>query len=273
MFKIGDFSKLSQVSVKALRYYDELGLLKPVEVDRFTGYRFYSADQLPRLNRILALKDLGLSLEQIAQLLDDDLPAAQLRGMLRLKQVEVQERVEEEQARLARVQARLRQIEQEGKMPTYEVVIKAVPAQRVASIRAIVPTYPDQDPLWRELEAYLKQQRIPATIPCFAMYHDADYRERDIEVEVCAPVETSAQGGNARVKIYDQPAVATVASLVHRGPLQKLHEAYGVLMQWLEMNGYRVAGPNRDVYVHYTFPIRQDDPSYVTEIQVPIERL
>src|SRR5512143_322161 len=116
MFKIGDFSKLSQVSVKALRYYDELGLLKPVEVDRFTGYRYYSADQLPRLHRILALKDLGLSLEQIAQLLDDDLPAAQLRGMLRLKQVELRAQMQEEQARLARVAARLNQIEQEGKM-------------------------------------------------------------------------------------------------------------------------------------------------------------
>ncbi len=101
MFKIGDFSKLSQVSVKALRYYDELGLLKPVEVDRFTGYRYYSADQLPRLNRILALKDLGLTLDEIGALLDDELPAAQIRGMLRLKQVEARERVEEERARLA----------------------------------------------------------------------------------------------------------------------------------------------------------------------------
>lgn len=61
MFKIGEFSKLSQVSVKALRYYDELGLLKPASVDRFTAYRYYSADQRPRLNRILALKDLGIA--------------------------------------------------------------------------------------------------------------------------------------------------------------------------------------------------------------------
>jgi len=98
--------------VKTLRYYDEIGLLKPAQVDRFTGYRYYSEDQLPRLNRILALKDLGLSLEQIGRLLDDDLPPAQLRGMLRLKQAEIQQCVEEEQARLARVEMRLRQIEQ-----------------------------------------------------------------------------------------------------------------------------------------------------------------
>ena len=87
MLKIGDFSKLSLVSVKALRYYDELGLLKPVQVDEFTGYRYYSTSQLTRLNRILALKDLGLALEQIAQLLDQDLTPDQVRGMLKLKQI------------------------------------------------------------------------------------------------------------------------------------------------------------------------------------------
>ena len=92
MFKIGDFSKISQVSMRMLRHYDEIGLLKPAHVDPFTGYRSYSADQLPRLNRILALRDLGLSLEEIGRVLDDDLPASELRGMLRLKQAELRQR-------------------------------------------------------------------------------------------------------------------------------------------------------------------------------------
>src|SRR5512136_705220 len=133
MIKIGDFSKLSFVSVRTLRYYEEMGLLKPVEVDRFTGYRYYSFDQLPRLNRILALKDLGFSLEQIAQLLDEGLPPDQIRGMLRMRQTEMRQQAEEERARLARVEARLRQIEQEGKMPTHEVVIKKIEPQLVAA--------------------------------------------------------------------------------------------------------------------------------------------
>jgi len=95
VFKIGDFSRLSLVSVKALRYYDELGLLKPARVDEFTGYRYYSASQLTRLNRILAMKDMGLSLEQIALLLDKELTPDQIRGMLRLKQVELRQQLEE----------------------------------------------------------------------------------------------------------------------------------------------------------------------------------
>jgi DNA-binding transcriptional MerR regulator len=101
MFKIGDFSKLSRVSIKALRLYDEMRLLKPIQVDQFTSYRYYCASQLPRLNRILAFKDLGFSLEQILKLLDEDLSLAEIRGMLRLKQAELQNYIETEQARLA----------------------------------------------------------------------------------------------------------------------------------------------------------------------------
>jgi DNA-binding transcriptional MerR regulator len=85
MFKIGEFSRLSRVSVRMLRHYDQLGLLKPSRTDNFTNYRYYSADQLPRLNRILALRDLGFSLEQIGNMLDEELSAEQLMGMLNLK--------------------------------------------------------------------------------------------------------------------------------------------------------------------------------------------
>ena len=157
MFKIGEFSKLSMVSTKTLRYYDEIGLFKPAKIDRFSGYRYYSASQLSRLNRILALKDLGLSLDQIAHLLENDLPPAEIRGMLRLKQVEIETQVREEQARLARVETRLRQIEQEGIMPTQEIVLKEIPAQNVASVREVLPNMGQLGGLYEELFGYLGQ--------------------------------------------------------------------------------------------------------------------
>ncbi len=274
MFKIGDFSRLCQLSVKTLRYYDEIGLLKPVEVDRFTGYRYYSADQLPRLNRILALKDLGLSLEQIAQLLNDKLTAERIRGMLRLKRAEAQERVQEEQARLARVEARLSQIEQEGKMPEYEVVIKKVPPSRVASIRDTIPAYSQQGPLWGEVYAYLGQQRAQFNGPCLAIYHDPEYTECDVDVEVCQPIAGSASG-NARVKVRELPAVETMASVVHKGPFNTINGAYDALMTWVQANGYRIAGANLEIYLQTGSggQVRQDDPSYVTEIQFPVEKV
>src|SRR5512136_3460541 len=151
MLRIGDFSRLSRVSVKALRYYDEIGLLKPIEIDRFTGYRYYSAGQLSRLNRILLLKDLGLSLDQIGRLLESDLPPAQLRGMLKLRQAEIERSIEEEEARLTRVAALLIHIEQENvNMSKYDVVIKKVAPVRIASIRDVVANYDAQGALWGE---------------------------------------------------------------------------------------------------------------------------
>ena len=96
MFRIGDFSKFSRVSIKMLRHYDEIGLLKPVHVDPFTSYRYYSVDQLPRLNRIIALKDLGFTLEQITRLLDEGLSAEQIKGMLKLKRAEIEQQLQAE---------------------------------------------------------------------------------------------------------------------------------------------------------------------------------
>jgi DNA-binding transcriptional MerR regulator len=126
MLKIGDFSKLSLVSVKALRYYDERGLLNPAHVDTSTGYRFYSASQLTRLNRILAMKDMGLDLSQISFLLDQEPTPDQIRGMLRLKQVELHQQLTAGQAQLTRIEAWLHAFEQEAIMPAYDVVRKSV---------------------------------------------------------------------------------------------------------------------------------------------------
>lgn len=154
MLKIGDFSKLSHVSIKALRLYDQMGLLKPVHVDEFTGYRYYAAHQLPRLNRILALKDLGFSLEQIAKLLNEISPA-QIQGMLQLKHAELQRLVAEEQARLQRVAARLQQMEEDN-MPDYDVVVKTVTPIKVAAIREIIPSFHAVAGLYDELLEYLR---------------------------------------------------------------------------------------------------------------------
>ena len=117
MIRIGDFSKLSQVSIKTLRYYDETGLLKPISIDRETGYRSYSVSQLSRLNRILALKDLGFSLQQIGQVLNEGVSPEQLHGMLRLKRAVLQQHITDEQDRLARIEARLKTIDMEDTMP------------------------------------------------------------------------------------------------------------------------------------------------------------
>lgn len=270
MFKIGEFSKLSQVSVKTLRYYDELGLLRPAQVDRFTSYRYYEAQQLAQLYRIMALKDLGLSLEQIKRLLKDGLPAEQLRGMLRLKQAEIEQHLADEEERLARVGARLRQIEQEGNMPTYEVVVKEAPSLRVAALRDIIPGYSDQGPLWSELMGYLGRHNLKPTAPCLTIYHDEEYKERDVDVEVCEPVDAPL-GREGRVQVYDLPA-AQMASLVMRGSYDGFSAAYAALMGWIQGNSYRIVGPNREIYLRNAADHGVGPEDLITEIQFPVEK-
>ena len=270
MFKIGEFSKLSQVPVKTLRYYDEIGLLRPAQVDDFTGYRYYSADQLPRLNRILALKDLDLSLAQIGELLDGDLPAEQMRGMLRLKQAEVRGRVKEEEARLARVEWRLRQIEREGTMPDQEVVVKNIPAWKVATVREVIPTYGDIGQLYGALFKYVGRHRARPGGPAFSIYYDEGYRESDVDVEAAVPLSKDIPEGD-RVKVRELPAVEEMACTVHKGSYHSMAEAYNRLLTWIEANGYRICGPNREVYIKG--PGLLTKPSnYVTELQVPVEK-
>jgi effector-binding domain-containing protein len=271
MVRIGDFSRLSRVSIKTLRYYDEMGLFKPVEVDSFTGYRYYSVSQLPRLNRILALRDLGLSLEQIAQVLDEGVSLEQLRGMLRLKLAELQQHIAEEQERLARVEARLRTIELEDKMPDYDVIIKQVEPQLVAGVRATLASYPEVGRLFPEVYSYLALHGAsgPDMIGV-AIWHDEDSKTGDIDGEAVVYLKQPVPEGD-RVKVHELPG-ATMASVVHKGAFNRFSQAYEAVLKWIETNGYKVVGPNREVYLYCPEPVRQDDESYVTEIQFPVEK-
>jgi DNA-binding transcriptional MerR regulator len=273
MIRIGDFSKLSRVSIKTLRFYDEMGLLKPVEVDRFTGYRYYEFHQLPRLYRILALKDLGFSLEEIGHLLEEDLPTEQMRGMLKLRQAEIRQRVDEETERLERVDIWLRQIEQEDSMSKYDVVIKKVEPVRVASIRGVVPTPPEQGPLWGELWAYLKPQHVQPSGPCFTLYHDTEHKERDWDIEVCEQIADEL-APTQRVNVYRLPAVETMACVVHTGPFATIGQAYDAILKWLDGNKYQIVGPGREIVLREPQPENsQNDPGTVVEIQYPVAKV
>jgi effector-binding domain-containing protein/DNA-binding transcriptional MerR regulator len=273
MLKIGDFSKLSQVSLKALRFYDEMGLLKPSQIDRFTSYRYYTVDQLPRLNRILALKDLGFSLEQIRQILEQDLAPAELRGMLRLKQAEIQQEMDGERARLVRIEARLRQIEQENPMSKYDVVIKKVSPLTVVSAREIIPQYGEIGRLIGEVFGFLGRKGIQPVGAPFTIWHDHDFKDTEVDAELAVPVNVSAANavsGNEKVKISQLPAAA-MACVIHQGSYDDFGQAYTALGEWIEANGYRICGSNREIYL--SGPESSPDPAnYVTEIQFPVEK-
>lgn len=276
MLKIGDFSKLSFVSIKALRYYDERGLLKPARVDPSTGYRFYSASQLTRLNRILALKDLGLDLTQIAQLLDQELTPDQIRGMLRLKQVELHQQLAEGQAQLARIEVWLQAFEQEAIMPAYDVVIKKVAPLRVAQARGVSPKLEQPElgitlgRLFAEVTQAINEQGAAIAGPGTTLYYDPDYREQDVDVGACLAF-TGELRDSEQVKVIELPAVETMACVIHHGSFITMHHAYHAILAWIEAHGYRVGGPNRELNLE--FELGGDESQFVTEIQFPVEKV
>ncbi|MBX3086535.1 MAG: MerR family transcriptional regulator [Anaerolineae bacterium] len=276
MFKIGDFSKISRVSVKTLHHYDEIGLLNPLYVDPFTGYRYYSTDQLMRLTRILALKELGFSLEQIGQLLDGGLDHQELRGMFKLRQAELMQDAESIRTRLANLEIRLNQIEGKDSM-NYEVVLKRVAPMTVISTREIVPSSDMMrercNALLDEVGHALALLNVQTDGLCLALYYDNT--AQGIDVEMALQTTEHAPAALGRVKVYQLPAVETMASVLYRGSydaFDAVGQVYATLGKWIEQNGYRIIGPSREIYVQTPTPNASGIPEGVMEIQFPVEK-
>ena len=270
MFKIGDFSRLSKVTVKTLRYYADIGLLPPARVDAFTDYRYYTIDQLPRLNRILALRDLGFTLEQIGRILDDHLTAEQLRRMLRLRRAEIEHQLDLEHSKLAQVEQRLLQIEMEDNMSDFDIVLKQREAVTVASLRDTVPDYTQVGGLFHEMFQYLGQNGVIPAGPPGTFFHDPEFKEAHVDVEVAVPVGAGLPQSD-RIKLRDIPAVEQVATCAVHGSYDQLHQTYEALGRWIEANQYQVAGPPCEIYLRG--PESTDNPDeYLTEIQFPVTK-
>ena len=268
MFSIGDFASYGRVSVRMLRHYDALGLLNPAHVDRATAYRYYEARQLSRLNRIVALKELGFSLQQVQSILDEKVSVEELRGMLRLRQADLQTQISADTARLAQVEARLQIIEREGAMPDHDVKITAIPAVRVAELTAIAPGFgpesigPVIGPLYDKLSGQLDRAALAPAGPSMAYYEDAP---EGVLVHAAFPVSTEPGGGHG-FAVVDLPEISQAATIVHRGSLDNLMATIQTLARWIEANGYRSAGYSRELYLEVG--VSQDD--WVIELQEPV---
>ncbi|MGQ0603573.1 MAG: MerR family transcriptional regulator [Anaerolineales bacterium] len=282
MYKIGDFSQLAQVTVRTLRLYDELGLLRPAQIDKFTGYRYYALEQLPRLNRILALKDLGLSLEAIADLLNGKLNDAQFYELLAEKQTEIEREMKASQARLARVAARLAQIEQEGQPPKYEVVLKTAERLWIASVRGIVPKVEMMGEVrYKRLQALysgLVEAQVSPHEPEIYIYHNPEYTDTDIDMETATAIDRADAKrltANGTVLARELPAAEQVASVIHRGPLWEVPQAIIALFTWIGANGFTSAGVIREHHLRWReLELTEKTVEAVTlEMQIPVVRL
>ncbi len=268
MFAIGDFARHGRVSVRMLRHYDAIGLLRPAHVDPATGYRSYAAAQLTRLNRIVALKDLGFTLEQVSAMLDDEVSVEQVRGMLTLRRAELERAVAESTDRLAQVEARLRTIEDEGRVPAYDVVVKDLPALRVVELTGTAAGFAPEaiGPVVRPLCAELGR-RLPAADVTPAGRLTCYYQQlSDDEVVVHAALPASIGTGDLNgLAVADLPATRA-ATLVHHGAIDGVLPSWQALVRWLDTHGHRSAGPQRELYLE----VPEDPDSWVTELQEPI---
>ena len=283
MFKVGEFARLAQTSVKTLHHYDEIGLLPPAHVEEATGYRYYGVTQLPRLVRIFTLRELGFSLDQVGALLDAPLTPEQIAALLRLKRDEIQERVRAEQARLDAVTRRLERVEREGAtLGAYEVQIKEVETLPVAALRcALEVPSPEQISLvihqgFRRLFQALHRRRARyGGGPNIINWLEAERHEAPgdllVAVPLSAPLPGAPAGTEDSVRSITLPAAPSVASVIHHGPVRAVEGALVALFTYVEENGWRISGPRRDLMWQYGGD--PDSGDSMDEIQFPIQRV
>jgi DNA-binding transcriptional MerR regulator len=273
MLGIGDFARHGRVSVRMLRHYDAIGLLRPAYVDQVTGYRSYDAGQLSQLNRIVALKGLGFTLQQLRFILDDEVSVEELRGMLRLRQAELQSQIATDTARLAQVEARLRIIEREGEMPADDVQIKRIPGIRVAELTATATAAsfepesiaPVIGPLYDELRTRLDRAGLTTAGPGVAYYEDSPDGD-GVLVNAAIPVDADP-GEDHDFVIVDLPEIEQAATIMHRGAMDDVMPTIQALARWIHANGYRSVGYNRELYIE----LGENRDAWVTELQEPID--
>lgn len=270
MYKIGLFSKMNNVTIKTLRYYDEIGLLKPSHVDEFTGFRYYTADQMPRLYRILMLKGISFSINEIFNALEEDISANMMINYLEGKQAETIKTIRDEQAKLIQIQSYLKILKQVPYM-SYNIVIKELPGVIVASMRRVIPNFDAFSIIYPEMDQYLQIQKLKYAIPeyCFTIYHDGNYKEADIDAEFCQAVTDYARDSD-QVKFKKIAAVDTAACVLHKGPYDTIGMAYGAVMKWIEANGYEITGIPRESYINGCWN-KENPEDRLTEVQVPVK--
>jgi DNA-binding transcriptional MerR regulator len=273
MYSIGQFAAAGRISVRMLRHYDAIGLLIPARVDARTGYRQYSNDQLPRLLRIAELRDLGVSLDSIASVFASADENAAFRDVLTARRAEIETSLAAETARLARIDRRLRILEGKDFMlvPVNYRTIDPV------TVYALSGTAPGMGPenvspvigqLIEKLDNALTAADRPAIEPGIFWYDTIEGSD-EMAVTVSYTAEPSPKPGDG-YRIVDLPAIPTAATLIHRGDMSGIGEAWAALVNQLVADGYQIDGPSREVYLEASGHLPQSN--WVTELQVPVTR-
>ena len=270
MLKIGEFSKLSRVSVRMLRHYDEIGLLKPAVTDRFTDYRYYREDQLPVIGRITAMKDMGFSLSDIVKILDTYDDREQLEKFFSARQKELEALSRDTEHKLTLLDAARKRLRKEEDM-SYNVTIKTIPERYAATVQMTIPRYEDEGMIWGILTEETCRMNLVEADPCLAAvtYLDGEYKETDVEMMAWKTVKGNyPDTEHVRFRTLQEE---TVASCIYKGSYTQITDVYAAVIAWMEANGYESAGPMFNIY-HVSPHETQNPDEFVTEICYPVKK-
>ncbi|MBC1811682.1 MerR family transcriptional regulator [Listeria booriae] len=269
MFKIGEFSKLANVSIRALRHYDKIGLLIPEQINEETNYRNYSAQQLQTINKIQKLKEIGLSLTVIKEILASNAEAATIQSHLAIRELELQEELQKIKQQSQFLENSRLFLKEDSKKLNYHVIQKEIPKHVVASVRDVIPNYSDEGMLWEKLYQILMMNNITFAKEPYnlAIFHDDSYQESNVDVEVQVAVQTSHP--NTGITFKEAPAVQ-VASVVITGSYEQMTAVTETVAMWLENHHYQLNGPMFNIY-HVSIATEPNPQNWVTEACFPIK--
>ena len=267
--KIGEFSQLMQVTIKTLRHYEQKGLLIPDEVDEWTGYRYYSIEQMQKLQTIRDLQRLGFSLDEIKDLCDSYSCTPTIDQLT--------EKIEETEAQLRQLIARRDRLidwrNARKQMTTMEKFsIQSLPEIIVASHREVLPNYAAIGPMCVN-KIGPEMQRLGCKCPppgyCFTVEHDKEYKPTDVDIEYCEQVEEMGED-SAIIQFKRLPTVPKALCMKHVGPYERFYESFIEAFRYIDEQGYKPIGQHRTCYIDGAW--NQEDPEkWLSVIQIPIE--
>ncbi|WP_077609381.1 MerR family transcriptional regulator [Clostridium sp. Marseille-P2415] len=271
MLKIGDFSKLSRISIRMLRHYDEIGLLVPRNTDHFTSYRYYSEDQLPVAGRITALKEMGFSLATIGEILKSYDDPKELARFLEVKKSEVQAEMEETGRRLLLLETAIKRLGKDGTAMNYNVTLKTLPERYVASVRKVIPAYNKEGILWNILMTETADKNLQPAENCLslAVFHDEGYKESGVDVEIQTAVKGTYE--NTEHVVFKTVPPVEIASATYKGSYDQITEVNHAVANWVNDNSYEFNGAMFCIY-HVSPAQTQDPEELVTEVCYPIKK-
>lgn len=271
MFKIGEVSKLTQVSIRMLRYYDELGILKPAEIDKYTGYRLYSVEQISTLQKIVLLRDSKFGVAEISNIVhnwNDEFVIEELNR----KKNEIQNEIKQEQHRINKIDKFIDAINYDKDDIHYNVVFKKIPSYKIISLREIIPDYYHEGVLWHKLYDFIKEEHIEVLRQSnnnIAFYHDEELTGNGVDVEVGMVVKKFGKN-KSEFTYRETEEVDIMACTMVYGPYENIAGAYESFCYWLDKNNdYKMSGINRQIG-HKGEHNESNPENYLTEIQFPL---